>query len=379
MESPVETRAAMTAEDLETRARRKLSRDTYDYFAGGAETEATLRANLQAFTNWRFAPHVLTGSGEPDPAVEVLGATISLPVILAPTAMQSLAHRQGELGAARAAAGTGTIYCLSTLATTRLETVVEGAGPGPRWFQLYPCRDKGLRADLVRRAERAYCQAIVLTVDTPVSGRRERHGPAGFELPGELKYENLTRNDEDAAPGSGGLAADTRALFDEQFSWPDLEQLVTSTPLPVVVKGVLRADDAARAVSLGVAGVIVSNHGGRQLDGAIPALDALPAVVDVVGTSVPVLMDGGVRRGTDVIKALSLGARAVLIGRPYLWALAVDGERGVTALLGRMREEMVVAMALLGAASCSELGADLLVRAPGPGWPSAAGPSGEAR
>jgi len=354
----------MPSDELEIAARSKLPPATYDYFAGAAETEATLAANLAAFRNWRFAPHVLTGSGAPDPAVSVLGASISLPVLLAPTAMQCLAHPQGEIAVARAAERAGTIYCLSTLATTRLETVVEGAGPGPRWFQLYPCRDKGLRADLVRRAEQSQCQALVLTVDTPVSGRRERDGGAGFRLPGELRYENLTSGRSHTAPTSEGLAADTKALFDARFSFADLEQLVASTRLPVVVKGVLRADDAARAVTLGVAGVIVSNHGGRQLDWAVAALDALPAVVDAVGSSVPVLMDGGVRRGTDVLKAIALGARAVLIGRPYLWALALDGESGVTSLLERLREEIVVAMALLGVASCSQLGPDLLVQAP---------------
>ena len=350
------------AEDFEGAARAILPKGIYDYFAGGAEDEAAVAGNRAAFARWRFRYRVLTGASEPDLGLELFGRRLAMPIQLAPAATQKMAHPEGELAAARAATATGVVYCLSTLSTTSMETVA--TAEGVRWFQLYVFKDRGITTDMVDRAEAAGYQAIVLTVDTPILGRRERDFRNAFGLPAGFQYENLVGPLARAGPadvGQSALAEYFSFQLDHALTFADLEWLAGHTPLPVLVKGVVRPDDARRSLSAGARGVIVSNHGGRQLDYAIATLDALPAVVDEVGAEAPVLLDGGVRRGTDVLKALALGARSVMIGRPYLWALAVGGTDGVRRLLEMLREEIAVSMSLLGAGRLDELTPDLLV------------------
>ena len=349
------------AEDFEVAARAILPKGIYDYFAGGAEDEAALAGNRAAFARWRFRYRVLTGASDPDLALELLGQRFAMPVHLAPAATQKMAHPDGELGAAKAATAAGVVYCLSTLSTISMETVASAAGV--RWFQLYVFKDRGITTELVDRAAAAGYQAIALTVDTPILGRRERDLRNAFGMPAGFQYENLVGPLARAGPadlGQSALAQYFSFQLDHALTFKDLEWLAGHTRLPVLVKGVVRADDARRSVSAGARGVIVSNHGGRQLDYSIATLDALPAVVDEVGGDVPVLVDGGIRRGTDVLKALALGARSVMIGRPYLWALAVGGSDGVRALLEILREEIAVSMSLLGVRRLDELTPDLL-------------------
>jgi 4-hydroxymandelate oxidase len=286
-----------------------------------------------------------------------------MPLLLAPTAVHRLVHRDGEMATAEAAAAAGTVFCLSTLASQSIEEV-GAASPGPRWFQLYVYRDRGITRELVGRAEAAGFEAILLTVDTPVLGRRERDERNAFALPADLSYANLRGKPEELAsqaiPRTSAVAHYVSNLLDPSLSWADLECLVASTRLPVLVKGVVRGDDARRSVQSGARGVVVSNHGGRQLDYSIATLDALPEVAAAVGGEVPVLVDGGVRRGTDVLKARALGAAAVMVGRPYLWALALDGRAGVERLLAQFRLEILTSMSLLGVKELSDIIPDLL-------------------
>ncbi|HXA43089.1 MAG TPA: alpha-hydroxy acid oxidase [Candidatus Solibacter sp.] len=358
-------RPAVSPEDLEAEARAVLSPTAYDYYAGGAEDEVTLVANRKAFERWRFRYRVLAGGAEPDLSVEIFGKRISLPVLLAPTAVHGLAHVDGELATARAAARAGTTFCLSTLASRTIEDVAAAAPAGARWFQLYIYRDRGVTGELVDRAAAAGYQAIELTADFPVAGRRDRDMRNAFALPDGVTYANLAggaRTTVDVQPGESGLAKYVAGLLDPTIGWSDLEWLVERSPVPVLVKGVVRGDDAEHCISHGAAGLVVSNHGGRQLDSSIASIDALPEVVEAAGSRVPVLIDGGVRRGTDVLKAICLGATAVQVGRPYLWALAVDGEHGVLGLIEQLRDELTVGMALLGASSLADLNRDLLSR-----------------
>lgn len=366
---------ALNLDELEERARAVLPPMVYAYYAGGAEDEVALRENRAAYGRWRFRYRVLNEVGEPDLAVSILGDELSLPLLLSPTAAQLLADPEGEVATARAARDAGTLCCVSTLSTRSLEDVAAAAGP--RWFQLYVYRDRGVTGELVDRAVAAGYSAIVLTVDTPVLGRREREERVGFGLPEGMTYANIAgphprgqarpaATASAIAPGQSGLAVYVAKEFDTALGWKDLEWLAGRAGIPVLVKGVVRGDDAQAAVAHGARGVIVSNHGGRQLDHSIATLDALPEVVQAVGGpgGVNVLVDGGVRRGTDVLKALCLGAGAVMFGRPYLWALAAGGEAGVRRLLERMRAEIAVSMALLGARRIADLTPDLLVRAP---------------
>lgn len=355
---------AVNVLELEAQARAVLPGATYDYLAGGAEDEAVLAANREAFHGWRFRFQVLTGVSEPDLSTDLLGQHVSMPVQIAPMATQRLAHPEGELAASRAAAAANVVYSLSTLATTSLEDVA-AASRGPRWFQLYVYRDRGITSDLIERAVAAGYSAIVLTADAPVLGRRERDLRNAWTLPPDLRYANLTgalATTADVASGSSGLDQYFHQL-ETSLAWSDLSWLVNKSRVPVLVKGIVRGDNARRAVAEGARGVIVSNHGGRQLDYSVASLDALPEVVVAIGTDGLVLMDGGVRRGTDVLKALALGARSVLIGRPVLWALAVGGEAGVRRMLDQLREELATSMILLGVAKLDQLTPELLARA----------------
>jgi 4-hydroxymandelate oxidase len=348
--------------DYEALARERLPALAYDYYASGADDELTLRGNRAAFERLRLYPRVLIDVSRRDLSTELLGERVSMPVLVAPTAFQRLAHPDGELAAARAAAAAGTVMILSTLSTTAVEEVVPAAA-GRLWFQLYVYRDRAATRGLVERVEAAGCKALVLTVDVPVLGHRERDVRNRFGLPEGLVAQNLMPAGYERiaeAPSGSGLAAYAALLLDASLSWKDLEWLCAATRLPVLVKGLLRGDDALRALEHGAAGVVVSNHGGRQLDTTPPAIEALPRVAEALGGRGTLLMDGGVRRGTDVLKALALGAQAVLVGRPVLWGLAAAGEQGASSVLNILHEELDRALALCGCPALRDITRDLV-------------------
>jgi 4-hydroxymandelate oxidase len=346
-------------EDFAALAHRRLPPEVWDYYSSGALSEWTLHENEAAYGRWRFARRVLVDVSGIDLGTTVLGTAVALPVLVAPTAFQRMADPGGEVATARAARATGTLMVVSTLATASLEEV---AGTGvDRWFQLYIHKDRGLTRELVARAEAAGYTAIVPTLDTPRIGIRYADQRNRFQLPEGLEMGNLPV----AFPHRRGASSGLRAFseqFDDTLGWPDLAELCATTRLPVVAKGVLAAEDAERAVDAGCAAVVVSNHGGRQLDGDPATLDALPEVVDAVGGRTTVLVDGGVRRGTDVVKALALGARAVLVGRPLLWGLAAGGEEGVARVLRLLGEEVTDTLRQLGVPRLGDLGPHVLRR-----------------
>jgi isopentenyl diphosphate isomerase/L-lactate dehydrogenase-like FMN-dependent dehydrogenase len=320
--------------DYERLAEDELDANAHAYFAGGAGDEVTLRDNVAAFERRKLRPRVLVDVGEVSTATTVLGREIALPVVIAPLAMQRLAHPEGEEATARAAAAAGTIMCLSSAATCAPAELSEGQ----RWFQVYVWRPRTKTEAAIEQAVASGYSALVLTVDVPYLGRRERDVRVGFSVPEDLVVQ-------------GDLFGQG---FDASVSWRDLDWLA-GYGLPVVVKGLLTAEDAELACEHGAAAVVVSNHGGRQLDGVSATLDVLEEVVDAVGGRAEVLLDGGVRRGTDVLKALALGARAVLIGRAMVWGLAVAGEQGVADVLRMFREEVELGLALLGCTSPSDV------------------------
>jgi 4-hydroxymandelate oxidase len=349
--------------ELEQCAMERVSGAAFDYYRSGANDEITLQDNMDAYGRIRLAPRMLVDVSNRDLSTTVLGEKVSMPLLIAPTAFQRMAHPDGEIATTKAAGCAGTIMTLSTLANTSIEDVAAVAS-GPLWFQLYVYKDRGITKSLVQRAEVAGYKAIVFTVDSPLLGRRERDVRNRFHLPDDLAVANLLRAGMHELPSDvpdSGLAAYIASLYDTGLTWQDVEWLRGITKLPILLKGILRADDAKRAVDSGVAGIIVSNHGGRQLDTAPATIDALPRVVDAVaGSKVEVLVDGGVRRGTSVMKALAYGARAVLIGRPVLWGLACGGEDGVTMVLEMLRQELDLAMALSGCPNVSSVTRDLI-------------------
>jgi len=348
----VEDPTLINVHDYERAALERLSEQAQAYYGSGADDERTLNDNLAAFWRRRFLPRVMTDTSRIDMAVEVFGRRWPVPLFTCPTALHRLAHPDGELATARAAAARGITMTLSTSASTDMADVA--AVGGPRWFQVYLLADPGARRALVERAVETGYEAFVMTADLQRLGHREQDIRVGFELPFDVSVPNVAV----AAESSLDAAADQS--FVETLGWSDLEWLA-GFGLPVILKGVLHPDDAVRAFEHGAAAVQVSNHGGRQLDGAIASLDALPAVVDRVAGRGPVLFDGGVRRGTDVMMALALGATAVGIGRPILWGLAVDGEAGVGRVLDILAGELEQDMALAGASRVSDLTPALIV------------------
>jgi 4-hydroxymandelate oxidase len=346
--------------DFERAAEEKLEVGVAGYFFGGACDEVTLRDNCAAWGRWQLRPRVLAGRGSWSARAEVLGAEVSMPILVAPVAYQRLVDPEGELAMAQACAAAGTVMCLSTLATVPPSEVAAAAPGGRRWFQLYCFQDEAVTRALMDEAVESGFEAIVVTVDAPRGGRRERDLRTGFKVPEGLGVPSVQ-----AALGSERAVTieETFALMDPALSWRDLERLASDCKLPVLVKGVLTAEDAALAVEHGAAGVVVSNHGGRQLDCVSATADALPEVVDAVGGRGTVLVDGGVRRGTDVAIALALGADAALVGRPALWGLAVGGEGGARRVLELLRAELELALALCGCASPAELGRGHVQRA----------------
>lgn len=330
-------------------ARERLDPAVFDFFAGGADDERTVRANEEAFARIGLVPRVLRGTGTPDVRTRLLGRETSMPVVIAPTAFHRLAHPDGEAATARAAARAGVVLVAGMTATTPVETLT--ATGAEVWFQLYLQPDRGFTEHVVRRAELAGCRALVLTVDSPVFGNRERDLRNGFlDLPDGMCCENM--RDADGA---------VRAIrFTPDLTWADVDRLRETTRLPLLLKGIAHPEDAVLAVEHGAAGVVVSNHGGRQLDTVAATAELLPAVVAAVEGRVPVLVDGGIRRGTDVLKACALGATAVGVGRPVLWGLAADGQRGVERVLEALRAELVRALALCGHATPASLTGEVL-------------------
>jgi isopentenyl diphosphate isomerase/L-lactate dehydrogenase-like FMN-dependent dehydrogenase len=336
----------LNVSEYEALARERLAEGPYGYFAGGAGDEWTLAENVRAFNRWLLRPRMLVDVGTVTTATTVLGTDVSMPILIAPTAFQRLAHPEGETAAARAAAAAGTVFCLSTLGSSTPAEIAESAPQGTNWLQLYWSPDRGFTQALVEASAACGFEAILLTVDLPLAGRRERDLRAAFELPADLPLPNLPSH-----LGGGNFHAALGEVVDRTITWRDLEWLASLTDLPLVVKGILTAEDGRLACEHGAAGVVVSNHGGRQLDGVAASIDALPEVVEACAGRVTVLLDGGVRRGTDVVKALALGARAVLVGRAPVWGLAVAGEEGVRSVLELLREELALALVLLGCPS----------------------------
>lgn len=350
-------RAPVNVLEFEAIAREKMTPSAYDYYAGGAEDEVTLARNREAFQQIALRPRVLAGTASISTRTQLFGLELSLPIGLAPTAFNQLGHPDGEIGAARAAARAGSFLCCSTIASTALEDVA-AASHCPLLFQLYVYRDRAITRDLVARAEAAGCRALALTVDTPRLGRRERDMRSGFSLPAGIGIRNLEKYGTPDAlrwAQTSSFTEYVHQLLDPGLTWDAVDWLCSVTPLPVLIKGILTAEDAALALAHGASGIVVSNHGGRQLDGAIATIDALPAIADEVAGRVPVLLDGGIRRGTDVFKALALGARAVLVGRAYLWGLAADGEAGVSRVLEMLGTELELTMALAGARELADI------------------------
>jgi 4-hydroxymandelate oxidase len=353
----------ISVDDYERLARAKMERAAFDYYAGGSGQERTLAANRSAFEAIQLRPRVLVDVSHIDLATTVLGQPISFPVILAPTAFNRLACDEGEMAAARAAGAAGTLMISSTLSTCTLEDVAKAAS-GPLWFQLYVYKDRGLTTELIARAEAAGYRALVLTVDTPRLGLREKDVRNRFTLPGALSMKNFESRLSDATRWSAhsSFSAYVHDLFDPSLTWRDVEWLRAQTKLPLLLKGVMTAEDARCSIESGANALVVSNHGGRQLDGVPATVTVLPEVIDAVAQRIEVLLDGGVRRGTDVLKALALGARAVLIGRAYLWGLAVAGEAGVEAVLRILRDELELSMALAGRTSVAAIDSSLIQR-----------------
>lgn len=352
--------------DYEELARKQLPQMVFDYYFGGSEDEVTVRENRLGWQRWRLRPRVLVDVGTRDLTTTVLSRPTSLPVLLAPCAFNAMAHPEGELAVARAAAAAGVVQIVSTAGTFSLEEVAAAAPGGTRWFQLYCYRDRGVTKWLVERAVAAGYRALCLTVDAPLVGRRERDTRNCFGLPPGMTWKNLERvglDRMDAGEAGSALERYISEIWDASLTWDAIGWLRGLSSLPLVIKGILTAEDARRAVDHGASAVIVSNHGGRQLDGVLSTSEALSDVVDAVDGKAEVLVDGGIRRGSDILKALGLGARAVLVGRPYLWALAVSGQAGVEHLIDILRSELDLDMALAGRPTIASIDRSLVCHA----------------
>jgi L-lactate dehydrogenase (cytochrome) len=374
---------AINIADLRRQAQRRLPRTIFEFIDGGAQDETTLRANMEDFRRIRFMTRVLTDVSQRHQSIELFGQRYASPIVLAPTGLAGLLRRRGELAAVRAAHKADIPYCLSTMASCSIEEIAQGSDR-PHWFQLYVLRDRGLTKAFIDRARAANCNALVLTVDTKMQGPRERDIRNGFTVPPKFtaatlldfalhpawlvdvglgpriafrNFTGTTAHSDDAVTITQFIAGQ----YDLTINWKDVDWFKSQWGGPVLLKGILSPEDARIALDHGIDGVIVSNHGGRQLEGAVSAIAALPAVVDAVAGRAPVLLDGGVRRGADVVKALALGATACMIGRAWLYGLAADGESGVARSLEILRDEIDLALTLLGRANVAELDRGALV------------------
>ena len=363
--------APVSPSRLEEKAKELLKPEAYDYVAGAAGGEATARANLEAFYRWRIVPRMLRNVSQRDCSVELLGVKLPAPVLLGPVGVQGIVHADAEVATARAAASLGLPFVLSTVSSRSIEEVAGAMGAAPRWFQLYWGKDMELTASMLRRAEKAGYGAVVVTLDTGMLAWRERD--LGYPYLPFLLGQGLANYFSDPVfrahlpkPPEQDPAAAIRlwgALFSNtSLTWQHLRQLREHTKLPILLKGILHPDDARKALEHGVDGIIVSNHGGRQVDGAVAALDALPGVVKAVGDQLTVLFDSGIRRGADVLKAIALGARAVLVARLYMWGLAVAGEQGVREVLLNLLADTDLTLGLSGYSSLSELDPSALAK-----------------
>ncbi|GCC33195.1 2-Hydroxyacid oxidase 1 isoform X1 [Chiloscyllium punctatum] len=354
--------------DFEQHAKEILPKAVYDYYRSGADEQQTLRDNVAAFSRWSLCPRVLRDVSKVDLSVTVLGQRINMPICVSATAMQRMAHPEGEVATVKACGRLGTGMMLSTWATSSIEEVAEAVPSATRWLQLYIYKDRELTKSLVRRAEKAgYC-GVFLTVDTPYLGKRLADVRNKFKLPPHLRMANFETLDlafskKDYGDDSG-LAVYTADAIDPSIKWEDIDWLRELTKLPIVLKGILRADDAREAAKHGIDGILVSNHGARQLDCVPATIDVLAEITDAVGGKVEVFLDGGVRKGSDVLKALALGAKAVFVGRPILWGLAYQGEEGVCDVLQMLKDEFKLALALAGCRSVKEIDKSLVKRSP---------------
>ena len=368
---------AWSIDALRAAARHQLPQPLFDFIDGGAEDEKTLRQNESAFDDWDLLPRPLNGAGARDLSTELLGHSLRSPILIGPTGLAGLFWPQGEIAAARAAATHGTVYCLSHGSVCTLEALAQ-AHQGPRWMQVFIYKDRGFTRELAVRAKANGYQGLILTIDNQLIGKRERDLVNGFTIPPrfgpgqwlafaqkfswwwamrrELPHITFGNYVKASSPESvAGLAGRMASLLDPAMNWSDVDALRQHWTGPLILKGVLHPDDAREAVRRGVDAVIVSNHGGRQVDGALASVRALPGVVDAVDGRIPVLLDGGIRRGSDVFKALALGAQAVLVGRPHLWGLAVAGQDGVKAVLEILHSELDRTMGLMGASSIDSI------------------------
>jgi 4-hydroxymandelate oxidase len=341
----------VSLDDFEQRACEMLPHMAREFVIGGAADEITLRWNRESFDRIRLRPRVLEDVSRIDTGVTLFGERLPYPILLAPVAYQRLFHAEGEVEAARGAGNAEAIYVVSTASTSTIEEIARAA-TAPLWLQLYLQKDRGVTRDLIARAEGAGVKALCITVDTPVVGTRNRQQRASFKLPPDLPTPHL----DDASRGRLTVVSDQR----EPITWRDVELVQSMAHVPVLLKGIMTGDDAVRAVDQGVAGIVVSNHGARNLDTVPATIDALPEVAERIAGRIPILIDGGIRRGTDVVKAIALGASAVLIGRPYVFGLAVDGANGVARVVAILRQELETAMALLGRRSLGALDGTVL-------------------
>jgi len=338
-------------------ARQRLSQMAYDYVRSGGSDEITMRENRLAFERLRLAPRVLADVSQLDTRISLFGAELEHPIMLAPIAYHRLYHPEGELGTARGANAAGAVMAVSTFTTTAIDEIARNTR-SPIWFQLYVQRDRSFTKDMVQRAVAAGCKAVCLTVDTPVLGCR--YGQLSFGLPSHLECVHLRGLDLKKSVPTHSMGGVYDPIFDPSFNWKDLEWLRTVAGVPVLLKGVLSPEDGKRAIDYGVDGIIVSNHGGRNLDLLPATIDALPGIVEAVAGRLPVLLDSGIRRGTDVLTALALGAKAVFVGRPYIYGLAIAGARGVERVISILRDEFQRAMALTGRRSIAEIDSTVL-------------------
>lgn len=342
--------------DFEILAEEKISSSAFDYYRGGADEEITLRENISAFKKIFLKYRVLRDVSSVNLSTHILGTKISMPILIAPTAFHKMSHPDGEIAVAKAASAEDTIMILSTLSNSDMEEVIRANGKNV-WFQLYVYKDREITRDLIQRAKNAGMKAIVLTVDAPYIGQREKDVRNKFTLPEHLSVKNLLPVSREKFPVSdnSGLAEYVSKHLDPSLSWKDIDWIKSVSDLPLIIKGIGCKEDALISADCGVEGIVVSNHGGRQLDTCRATINVLPEVADALGGKTEILIDGGIRRGTDVFKALALGAKAVLIGRPVIWGLAYNGEQGVRDVLNILRKEISLAMALCGTNSINEI------------------------